>query len=120
MNSTQIPIRILLVEDDEQVQVLIEEFLTDAGYEVDTATTVAQACSLLASRKYNLVLTDGRLPNGTGLTIAEKAHEIGIKSIMLTGYGDEFEPLRPDYLSILHKPIRLRNLLQEIEDSLKA
>ena len=52
MTSTQkSPIRILFVEDDEEVRSLIEEFLTDAGHEVDTADTVAQGYSLFDTRK---------------------------------------------------------------------
>ena len=62
---------ILLVEDDEQVCDILGEFLRDSGYQVDVAGTVTAACSLLAGdRTYNLVVTDGRLPDGNGLMIA--------------------------------------------------
>ena len=121
MTSTQkSPIRILFVEDDEEVRLLIEEFLTDAGYEVDTAGTLAQGCSLLDTCKYDLAMMNGRLADGTGLAVAHKAHQLGIKSLMVTGYGYEFNRQRPDYLTILQKPIRMSNLLQAIENALKA
>ena len=114
------PIRILFAEDDEEVRSLIEEFLTDAGYEVDTAGTVAQGRSLLDIRKYDLVMVNGRLPDGTGLAIAQKAHQLGVKSLMVTGHSSEFEQQRPHYLTILQKPIRMSNLLQAIENVLKV
>jgi DNA-binding NtrC family response regulator len=114
------PIRILFAEDDEEVRSLIEEFLTDAGYEVDTAGTVAQGRSLLDIRKYDLVMVNGRLPDGTGLAIAQKAHQLGVKSLMVTGHASEFEQQRPHYLTILQKPIRMSNLLQAIENVLKV
>jgi len=114
------PIRILFVEDDDQVRSLIEEFLTNAGHEVDTAGTVAQGYSLLDTRKYDLVMMNGRLPDGTGLAVARKAHQLGVKSLMVTGYAYEFDQQRPDYLTILQKPIRMSNLLQAIENALKA
>lgn len=100
------PVRILFVEDDEEVRSLIEEFLTGAGHEVDTAGTVARGQSLLDTRKYDLVLVNGRLPDGTGLAVAQKAHQLGVKSLMITGYAYEFDHRRPDYLTILQKPIR--------------
>src|SRR5215472_8269322 len=98
MTSTQkSTIRILFVEDDEEVRSLIEEFLTGAGYELDTAATVAQGCSLLDTRKYDLALVNGGLPDGTGLDVAQKAHQLGVKSLMVTGYAHEFGRRRPDY-----------------------
>ena len=119
MTSTQkSPIRILFVVDDEEVRSLTEEFLTDARHEVDTARTVAQGCSLLDTRKYDLALTNGRLPDGTGLDVAQKAHRLGVKALMVTGYAYEFDRRRLDYLTILQKPVR--NLLQAIENALKA
>jgi DNA-binding response OmpR family regulator len=120
MTSTQkSPIRILFVEDDEEVRSFIEEFLTDAGYEVDTAVTVALGSSLLDTREYDLAMVNGRLPDGTGLDVAQKAHQVGVKSLMVTGYAYEFDRQRPDYLTILQKPIRMSNLLQAIENALK-
>jgi two-component system, OmpR family, response regulator len=120
MTSTQkSAIRILFVEDDEEVRSFIEEFLTDAGYEVDTAGTVALGSSLLDTRKYDLAVVNGRLSDGTGLAVAQKAHQLGVKSLMVTGYAYEFDRQRPDYLTILQKPIRISNLLQAIENALK-
>ena len=121
MTSTQkSPICILFVEDDEEVRSLIEECLTDAGHEVHTAGTVAQGCSLLDTRKYDLALLNGRLPDGTGLDVAQKAHQLGVKSLMVTSYAYEFDRRCPDYLTILQKPIRMSNLLQAIKNALKT
>ena len=114
------PIRILFAEDDEEVRSLIEEFLADAGHEVDTAGSVAQSRSLLDTRKYDLALMNGRLPDGTGLDVAQKAHQLGVKSLMVTGYAYEFDGRRSDYPTILQKPIRMSNLLQAIENALKG
>jgi DNA-binding NtrC family response regulator len=112
MTSTQkSPIRVLFVEADEEVRSLIEEFLTDAGYEVNTAGTVAQGRSLLDVRKYDLVIVNGKLPDGTGLAVAQKARQLGVKSLMITGYAYEFDRQRNDFLPILQKPIRRSNLL---------
>ena len=65
--------RILLTEDDEDVRALVEDALLDQGYQVDATETVAGALSLLDVQSYDLLLTDGWLPDGTGLMVAEKA-----------------------------------------------
>jgi DNA-binding response OmpR family regulator len=62
--------RILLVEDDHDVRLVIEHMLLDAGYEVDATESVAGGKSLLACRSYDMVLADGRLGDGTGMMVA--------------------------------------------------
>jgi DNA-binding NtrC family response regulator len=103
--------RILLVEDDEQVRQLVDEVLRDAGYAVDTASDVATAEALLASERFDLVLTDGRLPDGTGFSIAAKAVEKDIKILVCTGYGSEFSAEERSLYPILAKPVRPSELL---------
>ena len=58
--------RILLVEDDPNVLMLLEHVLRGAGHDVDLASTVRQARSHLGQRRYDLVVADGKLPDGTG------------------------------------------------------
>jgi Response regulator receiver domain len=62
--------RILLVEDDPDVLLVFEEVLIDAGYEVDTAATFREADNLLGLGEYDLLLSDGRLPDGNGAFVA--------------------------------------------------
>jgi two-component system response regulator PilR (NtrC family) len=75
--------RILFIEDDDQVRVPVEDVLRDAGYDVHTAVNIATAEALLASERFDLVLTDGRLPDGTGFSIAEKATEKNIFGVSI-------------------------------------
>src|SRR6476659_6482337 len=74
--------RILLVEDDANVLMLLEHVLSGDGYEVDTASTVEQARSHLAQRPgYDLVLADGKLPDGTGMEVGDAAAAAEIKTL---------------------------------------
>ena len=99
---------ILLVEDDEQVCDILGEFLRDSGYQVDVAGTVTAACSLLAGgRTYNLVVTDGRLPDGNGLMIAQRASEQSIKVIIISGFPQELAAAERAQYPVLAKPFRL-------------
>ena len=112
---------ILLVEDDEQVCDILGEFLRDSGYQVDVADTVTAACSLLADgRTYNLVVTDGRLPDGNGLMIAQRASEQSIKVIIISGFPQELAAAERAQYPVLAKPFRLAVLSNVISDTLSA
>jgi DNA-binding NtrC family response regulator len=110
--------RILLVEDEYNVRVLLEHVLIDAGYEVDSAATVAEAKSLLDSVRYDLVLADGRLPDGTGMMLADQAEESGIKALIITGYAFQLADEELGRYDFLMKPVRPAELIQAIERTL--
>lgn len=105
------PYRILFVEDDDQVRLLLEEAMRDEGYEVEAVATIAAAQELLAGNRYNLVLTDGRLPDGTGFSVAREASEKDIDVLVCTGYGLEFSDKDRASFPILAKPVRISDLL---------
>jgi two-component system, NtrC family, response regulator HydG len=102
--------RILLVEDDEEVGRRLEPVLISAGYEIDRSYTVAAACSHLDQRSYELVLADVRLPDGTGMDVADRAIEKGAKALIIAGcallypslrrYEYLLSPVRPDKILI--------------------
>jgi DNA-binding response OmpR family regulator len=77
--------RILLVEDDSDVRMLLQHVLLDAGYEVDCAESFAAARARLARRAYDLVLTDGKLGDGSGIELADDAAGRGMKALVVTG-----------------------------------
>jgi DNA-binding NtrC family response regulator len=110
--------RILLVEDDHNVRVLLEHVLIDGGYEVDSTTTVAEAKSLLDSVSYDLLLADGRLPDGTGMALAEFAQASGVKTLIITGYAFQLASQDLGRYEFLMKPVRPAELLQAIERAL--
>ena len=111
--------RILLVEDDAELRLLLEHVLLGARYEVDTAATVEAACELLGSADYDLVLADGRLQDGTGMVVADRAVAAGVKALIITGYAFELkdELGRHDYLL---KPVRPSELLEAVDRMLHS
>ena len=112
--------RILLVEDNLPIRSLVEEVLCDSGYEVDAESTVAGGLALLAARAYDLLLTDGRLPDGHGLTVAAKAKEIGVRVLVFTGYAHELPREQRESVTVLQKPVCMRELLGAITQSLNS
>jgi two-component system, NtrC family, response regulator HydG len=106
--------RVLLVEDETELCLLLEHVLLGAGYQVDTAEGVAPACALLRSTAYDLVLADGRLPDGTGMMVAEQAQETGSKVLIITGYAFDLPKEELGRYDFLLKPVRPQELLDAI------
>lgn len=106
--------RILLTEDDNDVRALVSVVLEEAGYVVDQADTVAAALSRLAHGAYDLLLTDGRLPDGNGFMVAEQAEPLGIKVLVYTGYAEDFRPDQLARYTVLRKPLRMDELVRAV------
>ncbi|HVH78895.1 MAG TPA: response regulator [Stellaceae bacterium] len=114
--------RILLVEDDPEVRLLVEHLLLDAEYEVDSSTTLGGGLELIDSRDFDLVLADGRLEDGTGLRLADAARQRSIPALIMTGYAFVLhEPgVDPGDYDILLKPISPEELLEAVVRALEA
>ena len=120
-NQKALMSRILLVEDDHNVRVLLEHVLIDAGYEVDSMATVAEATSLLDSGvAYDLLLADGRLPDGTGMALADLAQASGIKTLIITGYAFQLASQDLGRYEFLMKPVRPAELIDAIDRTLHS
>jgi len=110
--------RILVVEDDPQVRRMIERALSRAGYEVTVVPTVGEARSRLASCRYDLLITDGKLPDGNagGVLEAYRAHHADGPAVICTGYLDDDDVLaqleRDSKLVLVHKPFATTALLE--------
>jgi CheY-like chemotaxis protein len=108
--------RILLVEDDTATRILWEHALLDADYEIDTAETAIGGVELVGCRNYDLVVTDGRLPDGIGMMVADAAGERGVPAMLVTGYAFILDELRgdPPPYTVLLKPICPSELLEAV------
>src|SRR5207248_3078464 len=74
---------------DPGFRTLLETILRDAGYQVTTGSTVADACRLGAVANYQLALTDLKLPDGDGLDVLRwfQTHAPEVPVIMITAFG---------------------------------
>jgi DNA-binding response OmpR family regulator len=107
--------RILLVEDDPDVKPLLEHLLLSEGYQVATADSVTVAVSLLEAQPFDLVMCDVNLPDGSGLSIADKASAAGVKALVITGYGLSLKPGSLERYDYLLKPLRVAELTAAIK-----
>lgn len=63
--------RILVVEDDLDIQELLKNFLQEAGYEISLAGDGVEALSLFSASRFDLVLLDVMLPRTDGFAVCE-------------------------------------------------
>jgi CheY-like chemotaxis protein len=83
------PLAILLADDDEDVRVLFETALKRRGHRVVTAATGREALALLATEKFDVLVTDIVMPEVDGLDLIKAARKLGIRLriIAVTGGG---------------------------------
>ena len=112
--------RILLVEDERNVRLILEHVLIDGGYSVDTTDTASGARDLLDSGPYDVLLADVRLPDGSGMELADAATEKGIKPILITGYAFTLQAEVAGGYELLLKPVRPTEIISAIERVLQS
>jgi DNA-binding response OmpR family regulator len=112
--------RILLVEDDEDVGEVLRIALIGDGYTVDLAATAAEAWKHLAAHRYELVLSDWRLPDGDGSVIADGGAELGAKTFIMSGYLPEMPADKREGHQCMMKPVRIGDLLALIHNAIGA
>ncbi len=121
---TPAPANSLLVVDDEpDLRTLYELTLVREGYEVETAGSVEEAWALLSGRAFSAVITDMRLPDGTGLELLQRldAAARGEKTIVITAYGSAqgaVEALKCGAYDYLTKPVDLRQFRAVVASAL--
>jgi CheY-like chemotaxis protein len=114
LGSAPMP-RILIVEDDVDVRPVIEESLIDAGYEVDATGTMSEGIEMLRSRRYDLVIADGKLPDGTGMDVADAANQKHISALIITGYAFTLPLGARDRYEIVPKPFSPAGIVSAVE-----
>jgi PAS domain S-box-containing protein len=81
-------ISILLVEDHEDSAEVMSRLLREKGYSVETCSRVAEAVKIAGERRFNLILSDIGLPDGTGIDLIHQVRQhSSIPAIALTGFG---------------------------------
>ena len=82
-------IRLLVVEDDTQIAVMLDELLTDEGYEVDTAADGQRGLHLALTRSYRVLIIDRVLPGLDGLELIKRIRRSGVAApvLVLTALG---------------------------------
>ncbi|HVK32030.1 MAG TPA: sigma-54 dependent transcriptional regulator [Burkholderiaceae bacterium] len=116
---------LLVIDDEPDLRTLYELTLLREGYEVETAGSVEQALQQLKDRTYSAVITDMRLPDGSGLDvlawIEQQQPARREKAIVITAYGsaeNAVEALKAGAYDYLTKPVDLRQFRSVVASAL--
>ena len=114
-------LRILLVEDHRDTRHALSRLLTHFGHQTSVADSTRRALEVLASQRFDLVLCDIGLPDGTGYDVVSKAKAKGpIKAVAITGFGADEDLRRSKEAGFdfhLIKPVdfqELRTVLEKV------
>ena len=87
--------RILVVEDDLDIQELLKNFLQEVGYDIVLANDGVEALSVFSTAQFDLVLLDVMLPKIDGFAVCELIRKHSkVPIIMLTALSGEEEQIR--------------------------
>jgi hypothetical protein len=114
-------LRILLVEDHRDTRHALSRLLTHFGHQTSVADSTRRAIEMMASQRFDLVLCDIGLPDGSGYDVVSRAKAEGpIKAVAITGFGTDEDIRRSKEAGFdfhLVKPVdfqELRTVLEQV------
>ena len=115
---------ILLVEDKESLRRVLRLTLERAGYSVTEAADAGEAISEIGRVPHKIVLTDLRMPSGSGIDVlrAAKSADSDVPVIVMTAYGsidEAVQAMKEGAHDFLQKPVDSNHLLLLVERALE-
>ena len=109
------PAKILVVDDEKSILLLLKEALTQWGYQVTTAASAVEGLELLKNGLYDAIISDIRMPDMSGLDLLReiRKQDETIEVVMMTGYptiASAVQALKEGAYDYLSKPLILDEL----------
>ena len=106
---------VMVVDDEPGIRTALRANFLRHGWKVEVASSVREAVSHLEGKEFDLVVTDIRMPDGTGMEVMRATRQLspGTGVILLTAYGsvpDAVSAMRDGALDYLTKPISFDQL----------
>lgn len=116
--------RLLIAEDDEALAALLEEYLSEADYEVVLCHRGDEALELLKKEHFDLILSDIVMPGADGLTLLAEARSNPVKSlvVLMTGYSgieDAIHAVEQGAYDFVSKPFQLPEIRVRLDNAAK-
>ena len=116
--------RVLVVDDEADIRELLELTLLRMGLAVESAASLAEAKALLKAQRFDLCLTDMRLPDGAGLDLVRHIgeHCADLPVAVITAFGsaeNAVAALKAGAFDYLSKPVSLEDLRTLVRSALK-
>ena len=115
--------RVLVVDDESNIRVLLDEILSEEGYDVTTAEDAAAARAAKVGQDFDLILLDIWMPDTDGISLLKEWSDDGALGpvVMMSGHGTvdaAVEATRLGALDFIEKPVSLAKLLRTVEKAL--
>ncbi|HET7651323.1 MAG TPA: sigma-54 dependent transcriptional regulator [Gammaproteobacteria bacterium] len=120
------PSQILVVDDEADIRGMVQEILTDEGYQVRVAGNAAEARDARAKAEPDLVLLDIWMPDMDGISLLKEWTRDGALSfpvVMMSGHGTvdtAIEATKLGALDFVEKPLSLAKLLRTVEHAIEV
>ena len=116
-------LKILYVDDEPDLLAIASSFFEDAGLPIETCQDFDQALQRIRSRSYDLIISDSRMPGGSGTQLYSiiQAEKISCgKFVIVTGHFDILDdPVQHNFDLILFKPLHFQELVDQVKLLLK-
>lgn len=123
--AAPVPRRILVVDDEDDLRVLLKDLLVGAGFEVLTASDGQEAIDLIkGNQRVDLALLDIQMPRVNGIEVLKyiNEHAQSMPAVMLTGFADlkyAMEAREFGAKDFINKPYRVEDILATVNRVLK-
>ena len=117
-------VRILVIDDDENIRKVLATILEEEGYEVESVDTAKKAIEKTRRKFYNIALIDIRLPDMEGIELLTRMKDTTpkMRKIIITGYPtlqNAVEAVNRGADAYIMKPFDMEKVLEEIKEQLR-
>ena len=119
------PLRVLLIDDEEELVSTLVERLNLRGIEVEGVTSGPDAFGRVQEKKFDLVVLDMKMPGMGGLEVMRRIRreQPGVKFILMTGRGsleEGEEGMQEGASAYLLKPINIEDLIEKMMEAVRV
>lgn len=123
--ASAVPAQVLVVDDEPDLRTLYELTLLREGYRVESACDLAHARALLEARRFDVIISDMRLPDGLGLDLLKSlaAQQRPERCVVMTAYGsaeNAVEALKAGAFDYLTKPVDLKQFRSVVASAVQG
>ncbi len=117
----------LVVDDEQMIQYLLSQLLTGQGYEVDTVSSSYEALDLVRKRKYDLIISDIKMPGINGMELYKEVKKLdkalSRRMIFITGaiIDDDIQDFIHIYgATCVGKPFNIAEIIKTVDSILAS
>ena len=118
-------LRVLLVDDEEELVSTLAERLKIRGFVAEAVTSGKQALQQVATAQFDVVLLDVKMPGLGGIDVLRllKEHNQSLPVILITGHGsaeDGEAGMRQGAFAYVMKPVNIETLVEKLREAARA